>query len=132
MGAPHSPKVFPMTFTSDLRARFAAEPAFSSRDIRTFFSRRGLSEGYQNLMVHKMLADGRLFRISRGIYTFRGEMQVAGFAFQPFYYGMQDALSLRNLWEQETVPVVLTPRRVRAGARTFLGANYLVAQPSGP
>ncbi len=115
-----------MTFTSELRLRFEKEPAFCARDIKTFFERRRLSEGYQNLMVHKLLKEGKLQRIGRGVYTFRQETQVVGFAFQPFYYGLQDALSLRNSWEQETVPVVITPRKVRAGRREFLGSNYIV------
>jgi len=115
-----------MTLTSELLHRFANEPAFCARDIRTFFAGSRLSEGYQNLMVHKLLKEGKLQRIGRGIYTFRQETQVVGFAFQPFYYGLQDALSLRNLWEQETVPVVVTPRKARAGRREFLGSNYIV------
>ena len=119
-----------MTLTSELRRRFSAEPAFSSRDIRTFFAKRRLSEAYQNLMVHKMVAGGKLFRIGRGAYTFHGDAQVVGFAFQPFYYGLQDALSLRGIWEQETVPVAVTPRRVRAGVRAFLGVNYIVRRVS--
>jgi predicted transcriptional regulator of viral defense system len=119
-----------MTLTSELRKRFSAEPAFSSRDIRTFFARRRVSRAYCNLMVHKMLAEGKLFRIGRGAYTFHGDAQAVGFAFQPFYYGLQDALSLRGIWEQETVPVVVTPRRVRAGVRAFLGANYVVRRVS--
>jgi len=115
-----------MTITSELQKRFASEPAFTSRDIRTFFAKRNLSKGYQYLMVHNLLANGRLYRIGRGAYTFKEEMQVVGFAFQPFYYGLQDALSLRGLWEQETTPVVITPRKVRVGMRTFLGNNYTI------
>ncbi|MFA6328677.1 MAG: hypothetical protein WCY41_04495 [Candidatus Micrarchaeia archaeon] len=119
-----------MTFTSELCKRFEKEPSFTSRDIRVFFAGRKLSQGYQDLMVHKLMADGRLFRISRGAYTFREEMQVVGFAFQPFYYGLQDALSLRDLWEQETTPVVITPRRAREGLRSFLGGNYTIKKIS--
>jgi len=115
-----------MTNTSELRKRFSNEPAFSSRDIKTFFAKRGLSQEYQNLMTHNLVASGKLFRIGKGIYTFREEMQAVGFAYSPFYYGLQDALSLRNLWEQETTPVVITPRKVRTGVRTFLGNNYTV------
>ena len=115
-----------MTLVSDMRHRFAAEPAFTSRDVRAFFGRRRMSPGYQKLMVHKLISQGKLFRISKGAYTFMQEAQAVGFAFQPFYYGLQDALSLRNLWEQETVPVVVTPRRVRSGIRKFAGSNYLV------
>lgn len=115
-----------MKFTDELRKRFVNEPAFTSRDIRTFFAGKGLSKGYQNLMVHNLLRQGRLFQITRGAYTFRNETQAVGFAFHPFYYGLQDALSLRNIWEQETVPVVITARKVRGGRREFSGSNYIV------
>jgi len=115
-----------MKFTDELKKRFEGEPAFTSRDIRMFFAEHGLSSGYQNLMVHNLLKQGRLFRITRGAYTFRDEAQAVGFAFPPFYYGLQDALSLRNIWEQETVPVVITARKVRSGRRIFSGSNYIV------
>jgi len=39
---------------------------------------------------------------------------------------LQEALSLRNLWEQETNPVIVTPRKVRPGLRQIMGSNVLV------
>ena len=39
---------------------------------------------------------------------------------------LQDELSTHNLWEQETIPIVITPRRVRNGVKNFCGSNYLV------
>ncbi|EQD66731.1 transcriptional regulator, partial [mine drainage metagenome] len=47
-------------------------------------------------------------------------------AFLPFYYGLEDALSLRGFWEQETNPVIITPRKVRNGVRQFDSRNYVV------
>jgi len=115
-----------MTLVKMLISRFAKEPAFTSRDAAVFFRKEGVSPAYRNLLLHKLVKQGELFPITKGVYTFRQEMQAVGFAFQPFYYGLQDALSLRNLWEQETAPVVITPRRVRTGVRKFLGNNYVV------
>ncbi len=119
-----------MTAVSELVGRFGTEPAFTSRDALAFLRKKGVKKEYCNLLLHKLARSGRLFRISRGVYTFRQEAQAVGFAFQPFYYGLQDALSLRNLWEQETVPVVVTARRVRGGRRAFLGAAYVVRRIS--
>jgi predicted transcriptional regulator of viral defense system len=65
-------------------------------------------------------------KITRGAYTFYDEVQYARFAFPPFYYGLEDALSLRGLWEQETNPVIITPRKVRNGIRQFDSRNYIV------
>jgi hypothetical protein len=33
---------------------------------------------------------------------------------------------IRNLWEQETNPVIITPRKVRSGIRTFNDRNYVI------
>lgn len=115
-----------MKYIQDLRKHFKNAVVFSKSDIKIFLKSKKISVKYLELMIHNLLAKHEIKRISRGIYTFRDEIQVVGFAFRPFYYGLQDALSLRNLWEQETNPVVITPRKVRKGLRTFEGRNYLV------
>ena len=107
-------------------AQFSSKPAFSSYEARNFFTFRHGPEGYYKLVLNNLVRSGRIYRITRGQYTFHDEVQYVGFAFRPFYYGLQDALSIRNLWEQETNPVIITPRRVRSGIRTFLGRNYLI------
>lgn len=78
------------------------------------------------MLLENLYRSGRIYRITRGYYTFYEEVQFVGFAFSPFYYGLEDALSLLNLWEQETNPVVITSRRVRSGVREFRGRNYVV------
>ncbi|MCX6799515.1 MAG: hypothetical protein NTW59_05480 [Candidatus Diapherotrites archaeon] len=69
-------------------------------------------------------------RVARGFYSFQTDPALAGFAFSPFYYGLQEALSLRNLWEQETNPVIITPKKVRPGLRSSMGANIVVRRIS--
>ena len=76
--------------------------------------------------MNHLTKKGEIKKITRGAYTFKEEIEVVGFAFSPFYYGLQEALSLRNLWEQEVNPVVITPRKIRQGVRKFLGNNYLI------
>jgi len=113
-------------YTKEVREHFETAPAFTITDLRVFLGKKSIGNEYLHLLVHNLLARGELKRISRGVYTFRGDAQVVGFGFSPFYYGLQEALSLRNLWEQETNPVVITPRNVRSGLRNFQGANYVV------
>jgi predicted transcriptional regulator of viral defense system len=115
-----------MKYLREMREHFGISPAFTISDLKVFLGRRGIGRGYLHLLVHNLLAKGEVRRITRGVYTFSSDVQLVGFGFRPFYYGLQDALSLRNLWEQESNPVVITPRRVRAGVRRFEGANYLV------
>lgn len=97
-------------------------PVFRSQELSVL----GIGAKYKKRLVHLMLGDGRITRITRGVYTLHRDADVVGFAFQPFYYGLEDALSIRKLSAQGTNPVVLTLRNVRQGTRTFRGRNYMV------
>ena len=115
-----------MKYMKEFISYFHSKPAFSSFEARSFFSFREGPKGYHKTVIGNLINSGRLLRITRGHYTFHEEVQFAGFAFMPFYYGLQDALSQRNLWEQETNSVIITPKKVRSGLRTFEGRNYIV------
>ncbi len=115
-----------MKYINAVREHFAASPIFRTRDVRVFLSPYAPSDEYLHLLVHNLLKRGEIQRLTRGVYTFRKEAEVIGFAFSPFYYGLQEALSFHDLWEQETNPVIITPRRVRMGARTIAGTNVII------
>ncbi len=109
-----------------VRKAFKGQPVFSIKDLRVLLAKNHISKAYSNLLVHNMLESGELHRIAKGFYSFQSDSMVSGFAFSPFYYGLQEALSLRNLWEQETNPVILTPKMVRPGLRQIMDSNVLV------
>ena len=115
-----------MKYMTEFKENFSSKPAFSSYEVKNFFSFREGPDGYYKTILNNLVRSGRIFRITRGHYTFYNEVQFTGFAFKPFYYGLQDALSLTNIWEQETNPVIITPRKVRSGTRIFEGRNYLI------
>ena len=115
-----------MSLANEVRNRFKESKLFTINEVKIFLSTKKVSDRYFQLIIHNLLKTGELKRISRGIYTFQDEIETVGFAFQPFYYGLQESLSLRNLWEQEVNPIVVTPRKVRTGIRNFQGANYVV------
>ncbi len=115
-----------MKFMKWFIEEFSNKPAFGIDEVKAFLRRRNASEGYHKLLIQNMIKSGRIYKITRGVYTFHDEVQYAGFAFTPFYYGLEDALSLLGLWEQETNPVIITPRKVRNGIRQFDSRNYLV------
>lgn len=85
---------------------------------------------YAKKLIHYLLQRGKIKRITKGYYTTREEVSLAVFAFQPAYLGLQDALSFHNLWEQETIPVVITTRKVRQGIRKVFGQNILIRRIS--
>ena len=114
-----------MKHIEQFRQHFTKVPTFTMRDAKLLLG-NVVPSGYLRLLIHNLRKTGEVKRITRGTYTFHDEAQLVGFAFEPFYYGLQDALSLLNLWEQETNPIVITPRKIRSGTRNFEGNNYLV------
>lgn len=115
-----------MKYINLVREHFKEQPVFSLSGLRVLLAKEGIGRNYSSLLVHNLLKKGEIHRITRGFYSFQDDVSVAGFAFSPFYYGLQDALSLRNLWEQETNPVIITPKKVRTGPREIMGSNVLV------
>jgi len=102
---------------------FAREtPVFRSRDVGVVVGR----QGYADLLLHNMANRGEIHRLMRGWYSSHDDPVLSVFCFKPAYLGLQEALSMRNLWEQETNVVVLTPAKVREGLRSVAGSNVVV------
>ena len=101
-------------------------PVFTLTDTRVLLSNSGISQRYLKALINHLMKTKEIRRITTGTYTFHDDLAVVGFAFRPFYYGLEDALSYRNLWTQETNPIVMTANEVREGPRTLGNANYLV------
>lgn len=101
-------------------------PVFTMADARLALEGRSIGKGYLDLMMHNLVKKREIIRITTGVYTFHKDVAAAGFAFRPFYYGMESALSLRGISDQGTNMVVMTVKNVRAGMRSFDGRNYRV------
>jgi predicted transcriptional regulator of viral defense system len=108
-----------------------AYPVFSINDVKTVLKQKQIGTGYLHLMLHNMLLKKRIARITRGMYTFHDDAVVAGFAFAPFYYGLESALWLIGISGQGTNYVVMTSRNVRTGTRSFKGRNYRINRVKG-
>ncbi len=115
-----------MKYINRIRENFKPMPFFTARDVKIVLSEYKISAGYARALLKNLVKKGEIKRLAKGVYTFHDDVLVSGFAFYPFYYGLQEALSLWNLWEQETNPVIITPRKVRQGMRPVLGARVFV------
>jgi predicted transcriptional regulator of viral defense system len=115
--------------TKEIKKHFSERPFFKARDVVAAFGKKA-SRGYVSLILSNLVKKGGLNRIGRGVYTFLNDSSASGFAFSPFYYGLQDALSIRGIWEQETNPVIITPRKTRQGTRQVMGTNVIVRRIS--
>ena len=115
-----------MKYLNLFREQFKSRTTFTIKDVKKVLSQKKISSSYIHVLLNHLTKKGEIKKIAKGIYTVREELEVVGFAFSPFYYGLQEALSLRKLWEQEVNPVIISTRKVRNGIRKFLGNNYLI------
>ena len=84
------------------------------------------SRSYAYLLLNYLVKKGEVFRITKGYYSIQSDPTLLVLCIKPSYLGLEDALSFHNLWEQETIPVIITPRKIRQGERKVLGHNVLI------
>ncbi len=104
---------------------FEKSPVVDFQSIQRIIGKSKTSN-YAKLLVSNLLKKGKIKRIGKGVYTKHDEISLAVFSFKPAYLGLQSALSRYNLWEQETIPVIITARKVRRGVRSLMGGNILI------
>ena len=112
-------------YQKDIEVLFSKSPVVSYNSINRIVKNKKNTQ-YIKKLVHYLLLKNKIKRLAKGYYTTRDESSLAVFAFQPAYLGLQDALSFHNLWEQETIPIIITTRNVRQGIREVLGQNILI------
>lgn len=105
---------------------FKGFPIFTSGDARLFLDRSGAGKDYYKVFMHNLVGSGRAFQIKRGYYTLHDDPMAAGFAFAPFYYGMETALTHYDLWDYVTPISIITAGTVRSGTRSVFGRNVTV------
>lgn len=100
------------------------EELFEKSPVVDFASlRKIIGSDYAKLYVSSARKQGKIIRLAKGRYTIYRESSLTVFAFQPAYLGLQSALSHHGLWEQETIPVILTTKTIRIGIRQVMDGN---------
>ena len=113
-------------YSEEIEALFKKSPVVDSNSIlRIIRSRKKVSQ-YNKQLIRNLLLAGKIRRLAKGCYTRHNDPSLAVFCFKPAYLGLQDALSMHNLWEQETIPIIITARKVRQGIRSIMGVNVLI------
>ena len=113
-------------YIRDIEKLFEKSPVISSKTIERIIRDKNENTQYQKQLIRNMILSGKIKRLSKGFYTIHDEPSLAVFCFKPAYLGLQDALSFHNLWEQETIPVIITASTARPGIRKVLDANVMV------
>jgi predicted transcriptional regulator of viral defense system len=105
-----------------IRNFIAKTPVFTSKDIERITK----NKKYAHLILTKLTAKKEIFRLTKGFYSKFEDPIFSVFCFKPAYLGLYEALSLRNLWEQETNTIIITTKKVRTGKRNILDSNVIV------
>jgi len=84
------------------------------------------NKNYAKQLVRNLVIKGKIKRLVKGYYTIHDDPSLAVLCFRRAYLGLQDALSFHNLWEQETIPVIITTDRARQGLRKIIGTNVFI------
>lgn len=113
-------------YLKEVEALFEKSPVVSYASIERIIKNKKNVKQYVKRLIHYLLKKNRIKRLTKGFYTKIEDNSLAVFCFKPAYLGLQDALSYHSLWEQETIPVIITARKIRPGVRKILGKNVLI------
>ncbi len=111
-------------YIHDIRELFKESPVVTISSLKRYFPKK--NKKYLYLLIHNLLKKREIYQITKGYYTIYEDPMLAFYCFKPSYLGLQDALSIHNLWEQETIPIIITTRKVRQGIRSIQGMNVLI------
>lgn len=117
-------------YISKLREFFKKNPVVNIISVKNLIVSYGGNENYAYLLLNYLMKKGEIKRITKSFYTIYEDPVVAVFCFKPAYMGLQDALSIHDLWEQETNPVILTTKTVRQGIRKIFDINVIIKRIS--
>ena len=113
-------------YMKDIENLFKKSPLVTYDSIERLIKNKKQVNQYTKQLIRNLILKGEIRRLAKGCYTAHHDASLSVFCFKPSYLGLQDALSLYELWEQETIPVVITTRKVRQGIRNILGINVLI------
>lgn len=104
---------------------FEKSPVVTFDSIKMIVKDKKNVKQYAKQVIRNLIKQNKIKRITKGFYTVHKDPSLAVFCFSG-YLGVQNAVSFHNLWEQETVPVILTAKTVRQGRREVFGANIII------
>lgn len=102
---------------------FEKSPVVSFRSIERIIG-KGLKSSYAKLLVRNLIKKKKIISLAKGFYTKHNDIGLCVFCYKPSYLGLQTALSFHRVWEQETIPIIITTNKVRVGIRK-IGENNL-------
>jgi len=112
-------------YQKKIRELFNKSPVVSFDSIKRI-TKRNKDSQYSKQLIRNLMLKGKVKKLTKGFYTLYEDPSLNVFCFQPAYLGLQDALSMDNLWEQETIPIIITSRKIRPGLRKTAIGNIMI------
>ena len=113
-------------YKQDIEALFKKSPVVNYSSIFRIINQKKKVKSYTKRIINYMLKKSQIKSITKGYYTIYDNISLTVLCFQPAYLGLQDAMSFHNIWEQETIPIIITSRKIRSGMRKIMGKNILI------
>lgn len=117
-------------YLSRVMSLFKESPVVGFSSIERIVRNKKNVKQYTKQLIRNLIKQEKIKKLTKGFYTSHDEISLIVFCFKPSYLGLQNAMSFHNLWEQETVPVVVTTRNIRQGIRRVFGFNALMRRIS--
>ena len=116
-------------YIKKIREFFKQSPVISINSLKKFINKK--NKDYIYLIINNLLKKKEIKKITKGFYSIHEDPSLIVFCFKPSYLGLQDALSIHNLWEQETNPVIITSKKIRQGVRKVFENNVVIRRIAG-
>lgn len=113
-------------YQKEIESLFSKSYVVSAESIARMMRSKKSVKQYNKQLIKNLIAGNKIKSLAKGFYTKYDDPSLAVFCFSPAYLGLQDALSFHNLWEQETIPVIITSKKIRQGSRKILDTNVLI------
>jgi len=110
--------------TKKILAHYKKYPVFTKKDVLQLLKSKSSLE--IDMVLLYMVNKGYIYRVKKGVYSLYNDVDIIGFAYRPFYYGLQYALTIHKLWDQATNPVVITSKKCRFGLRKIFDTNIML------
>ena len=113
-------------YLNDVNELFKKSYVVNSSSISRLIRSKKNVKQYQRHLIRNLILKKKIKRLVKGFYTIYDDTSLSVLCFKPAYLGLHDALSFHELWEQETIPIIITSKKIRPGIRIILGMNVLI------
>lgn len=115
-----------MKHIDKVRKYMHSTPIFDTRSVARLIG----DKEYAYVLLNHLIKTGEIKRLTKGCYTVHEEPSLIVYCIKPSYIGLEDAMSLRNIWEQETGTIIITTKKARCGMREIFGNNVMIRRIS--